>query len=112
MSALSDVGLFATAYGGILVVADCHTQDIVVRSGTGHADYFSRQLGAQDERLIKAEAHSEIMWLTFTVCRTAKGNANARCAWCGKQWKGRRHGRRWPPAFLVRCVPAAVDQPH
>jgi len=71
VSALNDVGLFATAYGGILVVADCHTQDIVVRSGTGPTDYFSRQLGAQEDRLIKAEANSEIVWLTFSVCRTA-----------------------------------------
>lgn len=68
--ALSDTGLYAAANGGMLVVADCRSQDIVIRSGFGHADFFSRQIGAREAKIIEAEAQSEIAWLTFAVCRT------------------------------------------
>lgn len=70
-SALSDVGLYACAYGGMLVVADCRSQDMVVRAGAGSADFFSRQLGSKEDRIIENESTAEIVWLRFAVCRTA-----------------------------------------
>ena len=69
-SALSDVGLYACAYGGMLVVADCRSHDIVVRAGSGNADFFSRQLGSREAKIIEHESSSEIVWQRFSVCRT------------------------------------------
>lgn len=69
--AISDVGLWAMATEGLLVVADMHKHDIVVRCGFGAADFYSRQLGAQEAKIVEAEGRSAIDWLKFSVCRTA-----------------------------------------
>ena len=76
-SALCDVGLYACAYGGMLVVADCRSQDVVVRAGSGSADFFSRQLGSREAKIIESEGNAEIVWLKFSVCRTLSDNVLA-----------------------------------
>lgn len=71
-SALSDAGLVAVASGGLLVVADAHAQEIVVRAGFGAEDYLSHQIGDREARIVAAEARGEIAALTFSVCRIAE----------------------------------------
>lgn len=70
--ALSDAGLFAAASGGMLVVADARTQEIVVRAGFGANDFFSRQIGDREARIVAQEARDEIAALRFAVCRIAE----------------------------------------
>lgn len=70
--ALSDTGLCAVASGGLLAVADARSQEMVVRAGFGAHDFFSRQIGDREARIVAAEAHGEIAALTFAVCRIAE----------------------------------------
>ncbi|PKI83987.1 hypothetical protein MVES_001922 [Malassezia vespertilionis] len=71
-SALCDAGLLALASGALLVVADLRGQDVVVRAGFGAGDYFSRQIGAAEDKIVAEESKSAITSLTFSVCRTEK----------------------------------------
>ena len=54
--ALSDTGLCAVASGGLLAVADARSQEMVVRAGFGAHDFFSRQIGDREARIVAAEA--------------------------------------------------------
>lgn len=72
--ALSDIGLLAMGAGPQLLVVDCHSQDPVLRAGFGAQDFYSHQIGDKESKLVAAEANSEIVSLTFSVCRIAEDN--------------------------------------
>ncbi|WFD33257.1 Lethal(2) giant larvae sro7 [Malassezia cuniculi] len=69
--ALSDAGLLAMASNTMLLVVDCHGHDIVLRAGCGNMDFYSRQLGDKEQKIISSESKSEIAALRFAACRTA-----------------------------------------